>query len=273
MAGGGSERRRGRRWLAAGLAVGAVAIGVFVLAQAGGGGNGPLDAIARAAESTQREAGGHAVLHATVTTSDKSEGISENGSLIFENGGRTRGTLMVRGLSNGRRVKAEVIADGTTSYTSSDQLDSLPDGAKWIKLDLSSAAGSGSLPADGSPQEGLKLLKQMDDAQELGKEDIRGVSTTHYRGTLPVSVQKVFGVDVQISPPRVEVWIDARGRVRRLKAIVSGSAQGQGGSTADLTMDFVDFGPVPKIELPKDDEVFDITSRVESEVKSSAESP
>src|SRR5258706_12896427 len=67
---------------------------VFALEQAGGGGSGPLGAIATAAESTQREAGGHAFIHATITASDTPEGVTETGSIVFENGGRTRGTLV-----------------------------------------------------------------------------------------------------------------------------------------------------------------------------------
>jgi hypothetical protein len=109
--GGGSERRRARRWVAVGLGVVAAVLIVFALEQAGGGGSGPLDAIARAAEATQREAGGHALIHATVKASDSPEGLTENGSLVFENGGRSRGTMVVQGLTTGRRAKIQVIAD------------------------------------------------------------------------------------------------------------------------------------------------------------------
>jgi hypothetical protein len=272
--GGGSERRRVRRWVAVGLAVAVVVPIIFALEQAGGGGGGPLDAIAKAAEATRREAGGHALVHATVTASDSPEGVTENGSLVFENGGRARGTLVVRGHTTGRRAKIQVIADGATSYARSDQLSSLPEGRKWVKIDFSSTDSSSSLPADSGPAEGLKLLEQMDGAEELGKKEIRGVATTRYRGTLPVSGKKVFGVEVQVSPPQVEVWIDARRRVRRMTVSISGSVGGEEGSTTtDMTMDFLDFGPVSKIELPEQDEIYDATGRVESEFRSSAEGP
>jgi hypothetical protein len=244
------------------------------LEQAGGGRSGSLDAIAEAAEATQREPGGHALVNVTVTASDTPEGITETGPIVFENGGRARGTLVVRGHTTGRRVKVQVIADGTTSYTRSDQLSSLPEGRRWLKIDLSSAASSSSGPADGGPKEGLKLLKRMDGAEEVARDDIRGVATTRYRGTLPVSGSEVLGVQVQVSPPRVEVWIDARGRVRRMRIVASGSVEGESGSTTtDMTMDFLDFGPVPKIELPNQDEVFDATGQLESKLRSAAEAP
>lgn len=264
-----------RGWIAAGLAMVVVVLVIFAVAQAGEGGNGPLNAIAKAAEATQREAGGHALIHATVTASNTPEGMSETGSLVFENGGRARGTLVVRGHTTGRRAKLQVIADGTTTYTSSDQLGSLPEGRKWMKVDLSSAASGSSLPADGGPAEGLKLLEKMDGAEEIGKEDIRGVPTTHYRGTLPVSEKELFGVEVQVSPPQVDVWIDAKGRVRRMTIVISGSVGEQEGSTTttDMTIDFLDFGPVSKIELPRQDEIYDATGRLESNFRSSAEAP
>lgn len=272
--GGRSERRRALRWLAVGLAVIVVVLTVFALEQVGEGGNGPLDAIAKAAEVTQREAGGHALIHATMTVSDTPEGVTETGSMVFEDGGRARGTLAVRGHSTGRRAKVQVIVDGTTSYASSDQFGSLPEGRKWVKIVLSSTDSSSSLPTDGGPKEGLELLEQMDGAEEVGKEDIRGVSTTRYRGTLPVSGKEVFGVEVQVSPPQVEVWIDARDRVRRMTVVVSGSVEGEEGSTTtDMTMDFVDFNPVSKIELPKQGEIYDATGQVESQFRSAAEAP
>ncbi|HEV7483203.1 MAG TPA: LppX_LprAFG lipoprotein [Solirubrobacterales bacterium] len=258
----------------AGLAVAVLVLVAVALGQAGGGRGGPLDAIAKAAEATQSEPGGHALVDVTATASGTPEGVTETGSIVFENSGRARGTVVARGHTTGRRVKVQVIADGTTSYTRSDQFGSLPEGRQWMKIDLSSAVSGSSLPADGGPADGLKLLEQMDGAEEIAKEDIRGVATTHYRGTLPVSDQEVLGVQVQVSPPRAEVWIDAQGRVRRMTIVASGSVEGESGSTTtDMTIDFLDFGPVPKIELPNQDEVFDATGQLESKLRSAAEAP
>ena len=270
--GGASGRKRVRGWVAAGLAAAVVALIVLVVGQTGGG-NGPLDAIAKAAEVTQREAGGHALIHATVTAAHTPEGVTETGSVVFENGGRARGTLVAQGHTMGRRAKVQVIVDGATTYASSAQLDSLPEGRKWVKVDYSSADSGPSLPADSGPNEGLKLLEQMNGAEGVGKEDIRGVATTRYRGTLPVSEKEVLGVELQLSPPQVEVWIDAQGRVRRMTVVISGSLAGEEGSTTDITTDFLDFGPVPKIELPEQDEVYDATARFESELQASSEAP
>jgi LppX/LprAFG-like lipoprotein len=262
-----------RRWIGLGLAVVVVAVVVVVIAQSGGSGSGPLDAIAKAAEVTQREPGGRAVITATVKSSTTPEGITETGSMTFENSGRAEGELTAVGLSNGKEIQMMTISDDTTAYVSSDAFDSLPEGKKWMELDLSSAVkGAGPAgPASGGPEEGLKLLEKVQDSEVVGTEDIRGVPTTHYHGTPPTS-DEVFGVKVDTSKPSIDVWIDAQGRIRRTQIATTTSVGDSGDSAATkMTMDFVEFGRVPKIELPPADEVFNATKLIESQVQSEAE--
>jgi hypothetical protein len=272
--GGAPRPRRTRRWIGAGLAVVVIVVVVFVVAQGGGSDGGPLNAIAKAAEVTQREPGGRATFRAVIASTTTPEGITETGSLVFDDSGRTRGPITVAGQSTGKEIKMLSIADGTTSYTRSDQFDSLPEGKKWIEVDLSSAVkGAGSpAPTEAGPKEGLKILERVQDAEELGKEDIDGVATTHYRGTMPTP-KEVFGVKVQYSTLDVDVWIDGQDRVRRMQIDVSGSVNEIEGSesTTEMTFDYVDFGRVPKIGLPNPDEVFNVTSEVESSLQSAAE--
>ncbi len=267
-------RQRARRWVGAGLAVVAIAIVAFVVAQGGGSGGGPLNAIANAAEITQREPGGRAVFHATVTSATTPEGLTETGSLVFDDSGRSRGTFTVKGHKTGREVKALAIVNGTTTYVSSDQFESFPEGKKWLELDLSSAVkGLGSAAsADAGPEEGLKILERVQGAEEIGKEDIGGVPTTHFRGILPAA-EEVFGVKLHVSALHTDVWIDGQDRVRRMQVVVSGTVgEEEESTTTDMTIDYVDFGRVPKIGLPDPDEVFNATSEFESHLQSAAES-
>lgn len=267
--------RGGRKWIGAGLAVVVVAIAVFALAQGGGNGGGPLNAIAKAAEVTQREPGGHAAIEATVTSSTTPEGVTETGSMTFDDTGKTEGTLKVRGRSTGKEVELTTITDGLTSYVSSDALDSLPEGKKWMELDLSSATVKGQgapAPTEASPREGLKILERVEGAKKIGKEEVDGVPTTHYTGSFPPA-EEVFGVKVDSSPPRVDVWIDGQDRVRRMKTAVTTSVnEGEGPVDTEITIDYVDFGRVPKIELPPANEVLNVTGKVESEVQAATES-
>jgi hypothetical protein len=266
-------RRRRGRWIVAGAVLVIAVVAVFVIAQGGGGDGGPLNAIAKAAEVTQREPGGRAVIKATVSVDSTGEGVAESGAMTFDDGGRAEADLTVRGLTNGKEAKVTTISDGTKSYVSSDALDSLPEGKKWMEVDYASAV-KGVSPADptsGGPKEGLKLLDRVQESEVVGHEDIRGVPTTHYRGTLPTP-EEVFGTKVSYTALDVDVWIDAQERVRRFRMAVSGTVgESEDSSTTKMTMDFVEFGRVPKIEIPPADEVFDATSEIESQVQSAAE--
>lgn len=271
--GDATGRRRGRRWIGAGLAVVVIVIVAFVVAQGGDSGGGPLNAIAKAAEVTQREPGGRALFQSIVTSATTPEGFTETGSLIFDDRDRSRGAFTVRGHTNGREVKGLAIGDGTKSYVSSDQLESLSEGKKWVELDFSSAVkglGTSASP-DAGPKEGLKILERVQGAEEIGKEDIDGVPTTHYRGTLPTS-EEVFGVKLHVSALHTDVWIDAQDRVRRMQIVVSGTVgESELSTTTDMTINFVEFGRVPKIGLPDPGEVFNATSEFESNLQSAAE--
>lgn len=266
------KRHRGRRWIGAGVAVVVLAIAVFVLAQGDGNSGGPLNAIAKASEVTQREPGGHATITATIESSTTPEGIIETGPMTFDDSERAEGTFVVKGLSTGREVTLTTIADGTKSYTSSSALDSIPEGKKWMEVDASSAASNTGAPAANGPKEGLKVLEGVEDAEKIGQEDIDGVPTTHYRGTFP-HAEKVFGVKVDVSEPEVEVWIDKQERVRRMRVSLKSAVSGVANSatTTDITIDYESFGRVPKIEVPPADEVFNGTSELESKLQSATE--
>jgi hypothetical protein len=263
---------RGRKWVGAGIAVVIVAVAAFVVAQSGGGGDTPLNAIAKAAEVTQHVPGGRAVVKASITAADSPEGLTETGSMDFDDQGRAEGTLKVRGHSTGKEEELTVVADGTKAYVSSDALDSIPEGKKWMELDYSKAVkgANASSPAESSPQEGLKVLEKVEGVEEVGNEEIEGVPTTHYRGTLPVA-EEVFGVKTNFGPPKADVWIDSQERVRRMKVVVTGSLnEGEGKTTTEEELTFTEFGRVPKIEAPPEEEVFDATSEIESKVREAA---
>jgi hypothetical protein len=194
--------------------------------------------------------------------------------MIFDDAGKSEGTLTVRGHSTGKEVELRSIADGTTSYVSSGALDSLPEGKKWMELDFSSATAKGpGSPArtEGSPQEGLKIVERVNGAKKIGTEDINGVSTTHYSGTFPPA-EEAFGVKIDSSELRVDVWIDGQDRVRRMKIAVTTSVnEDEGPVDTEMTIDYVDFGRVPKIELPPAEEVFNVTGEIESKAQAAAE--
>jgi hypothetical protein len=249
-----------------------IAVVAFLVAQGGGSGGGPLNAIAKAAEVTQREPGGHATIDATIESSTTPEGISETGPMIFDDRGRAEGTFTVKGLSTGREVTITTIADGTTSYTSSPSLDSIPEGKKWVEVDASSATSKTGAPPANGPKEGLKVLESVEEAEKVGEEDVDAVPTSHYRGTFP-HAEEVFGVKVDVSEPEIDVWIDGQERVRRMQVSLKSAVRGveNSAATTDITIDYESFGRVPKIEVPPANDIFNGTSELESNLQSAGE--
>jgi hypothetical protein len=265
--------RGGKRWIGAGVAVVVIAVIAFIVAQSGGSGSTPLNAIAKAAEVTQREPGGHAVLRISATPGDGSEGLVETGALTFDDHDRSRGMMTVKAGASGKEATMVVAAEGVTSYVKSEAFGSLPDGKKWVELDFSSLADKEGSPvpaASGGPEEGLQTLEKVKDAHRVGMEEIRGVPTTHYRGTLPPAAE-VFGVKTHASALVVDVWIDAQDRIRRMEATVSTAAKAdEPPTTTEMSIDYVDFGQVPEIEMPSQDEVLNLTSEIEAKVQEAA---
>ncbi|HEY5816363.1 MAG TPA: hypothetical protein VIS95_08490 [Solirubrobacterales bacterium] len=246
--------------------------------QQGGDGDsdGPLNAIAAAAERTQRESGGRAAVHTIVSSPERS--FTVTGQVVFNDGtGRSRAVLRIPHSESEDSVELHAVLDGTVMYMRSSMFGSLPEGREWMAIDFSFGQELDMpLSAGGDAMGELELLEAATgDVRKLGKETLRGVPTTGYSGTISVSEQaeqaerlKEEGaedlasyVEEDSTPLRVEAWIDADGRVRRMR-IVKSQAQmgGEGSMTTDMRMDFFDFGIAPEIDVPEPDEVFDATS-------------
>lgn len=257
----GKGPRSRRLWqVVAGLGILAVALAVFAWPNGGDGGSGgPLNAIAAAAEKTQQEPGGRALMHSTITTPGHSTPFTITGHMVYDAEGRTRMAITAPHTPKGGSMKMDGVTDGNAMYMRSSRFGSLPNGAKWMKLDLSLGDDQETpVPASVDVKGELALLEGADDVQKLGKEDVRGVPTTHYRGTIATA-------DEEGSPFHVEAWIDADKVVRRMRLVHSEpSDKGDGTTTIDMRMDFIDLGLEPKIEVPDPSEVFDATAMAEA---------
>jgi hypothetical protein len=232
--------------------------------QQGGDDDGPLNAIAKAAERTQREPGGRASMHTIISSPARSESFTITGRMVFDAEDRSRAVLTVPRPDSDGSVKMRVIGEGSVMYMRSSLLGPLPDGREWMSLDLSFAEEPETpLPVNGDAKGELALLEAVTgDVQKLGKEDVRGVPTTRYRGTVEEDEEEEEGTPLQI-----EAWIDADGLVRRMRFVKSQPREGGGGSmTIDMRMDFFDFGFAPKIDVPEPSEVFDATALAQEEV-------
>lgn len=260
----------------------AAVLAVFAWQQGDGSGDdgGPLNAIAAAAEKTQEQPGGRATMRMEIASPDPSESLTMTGQAVFDDEAERSEMLMsFREPDSGDPVEMRMVLDGSVMYMSSSVLGDLPGDSRWMSLDLAAVVGADlSVPTESDPKSELEALEAATGVRKLGKATVRGVPTTRYGGVLSVSDQAAglreqgadefaSKVEDEGTPARVEVWIDAKGLARRMR-IVSTDPGEDGGmpTTADMRMDFLDFGLVPEIEVPAADEVFDATSMAEEEL-------
>ncbi len=167
-------------------------------------------------------------------------------------------------------------------YIQSPALTSkLPGGAQWVKLDLQHAIGEGlgiNLQAEASqenPAEYLDYLRATGTAVTVvGHESVRGVPTTHYRGTIDLEKAaelvpstdraKLRSTFAQLrtltggtSLP-IDVWVDSSHRVRRFAIEYAMTIKGEHAHSA-VTIEYFDFGPQPPVSAPPENQVFDAT--------------
>ncbi len=178
--------------------------------------------------------------------------------------------------------RLEVVADGSDAYLKIGTLASLfgaTSDQAWVKLtgDGTADTAKGSIVADGT--EILNLLGRAGDVTTVGTETVRGVATTHYRGTLDVAAAldqvgadeqaqakdqlAQLGIDPKDVNIPVDVWIGEDDLVRRVQVGVDGSQFAgtevpTGGVNATITVELYDFGAPVDITIPPADQVFTV---------------
>jgi LppX_LprAFG lipoprotein len=194
---------------------------------------------------------------------------------------RGRMTLDFSGLGTGAGVfassKTEVILDGLVAYLNvpPSLAQVLPEGKAWIKIDLAKLGEAQGVDLaqlmqfnQANPNGVLGYLHGATaDFETVGEEKVRGVATTHYRGTIDLrkvaaqgssETRKSYEQIIEISGTNripMEVWIDGDGLARRVKyAQPLGSGQGK----LTLAMDLYDFGVEVNVKTPSEDQTLDL---------------
>jgi hypothetical protein len=166
--------------------------------------------------------------------------------------------------------------DGLVMYMRSSLFRQLA-GDKWVKLDLEKIADKQGLDLgalmnanQADPSQALGMLKASSDARVVGTDTIRGVRTTRYslrvdlhrvadeNKALRDSLQQVIDATGIDSYP-AEAWVDAQGRVRRLKVEMSMSMPGAGAMKMTMVEDLYGFGAHVNVLPPPDDQVVDLS--------------
>jgi hypothetical protein len=181
--------------------------------------------------------------------------------------------------------KLDMVQDGTVFYLRVPPFlaKQVPGGKAWVKGDLSTltkTSGSllgGSGFTGGDPRDVIRFLKAVaGDVQAVGREDVRGVSTSHYRATLDLqkllalaggsSQDSLVNIDEMVkqaglSSIPVDVWVDDESLLRRMEMTFAMTPAGAGGSASfSMSFDVFDYGKPLFIAVPPADQVADAST-------------
>ena len=272
----------------------ALALGILLLLVAAACGGGSSTAQAPTGAEPSSSSAQQAVLEAGAKTqAEQSARISFSGTIT---GGGADGTISGEGEFSGRQGRMtmdmsglaggqiagemEMIFDELLIYMKfpSEIMQGIPGGKEWIKVDLAMMGEQDAFDlqqimqlSGTDPSQSLDLLRAAGtDFREVGEEDVRGVATTQYEGTVDLekvaeqvpeeareSYRRLMELSGQTEIP-MEVWIDEDGLTRRVRY-----EQTLGdGTTMDLTQEYFDFGVEVDVEPPPDEDVLDIADLV-----------
>lgn len=222
-------------------------------------------------------------LATTATTGGKSATVTGTGVIDLRSG-TSRLLLGESGRQFEQRVVDHVLYEkppaGTVQF---------PAGKSWLKIDLAKLSASQGAGADGSgvsdPAGSFAYTKSLSekDVRVVGKEDVNGVSTTHYRVALDLgklakgdaAQEKKLRAQLGDNVP-VDLWIDEQGRTRReqIELTVSGADAASGATAtagasasaqqakAKVVMNFSDFGTDVKVAAPAAKDSVDFTDKL-----------
>ena len=245
--------------------------------------------IAEAADATVAERGMRIALSQTLTIAGGGR-MSTSGTGVMDTRGQashltlrvTSAPDVIVGAFDKSDLVTQVITDHAVVYTHSPQLSQLLGaGRDWVKIDAAEVGKAAGIDVSALTQPGqdpTQAVRQLTavsgEVKTIGREDVRGVATTHYRATVDLrrSPDLVPAADraaaraaidrlIEMtggSPVPVDVWIGADDRVRRLSQKLSLTAAG-GPSAIEQRFEFYDFGTKVDIDVPDADEVTDVT--------------
>lgn len=173
-------------------------------------------------------------------------------------------------------------SDGLVIYMRfPDLLEELQSDKRWVRIDVSKAGRELGLDFDAFMQMGQNPADQLgplrtvsDDLEEVGSQTIRGVETTHYRGTVDLrkypelvpekdrarvrkAVEQMIEMMGAATYP-VDVWVDDDELVRRMSFEVE-TKEPEGTMQMAMTIDLFDFGRPVDVEVPDAADTMDMT--------------
>jgi hypothetical protein len=246
----------------------------------------PRAAVLQAADETSA-AGSYRASFEMTMSGVAPEPLTMTGEGIFDSSerqGRMTMDMSALGAGSGQDLgEAEVIFDDLVVYMRFPFLTQLQPNLKpWLKIDVrefgkQQGVDFGQLSQlNQDPSQTLQYLRAASsDVEEIGREEVRGVQTTHYgmtvdlrkvvdqapeglREQLRASIDQIIEVSGVRGVP-TEVWIDDDGLARRIRLTYENMrfAPGEQGDMT-MAMDLYDFGVDVNVQPPPKDKVTDI---------------
>ena len=252
----------------------------------------PLAAVVQAADKTSAVGSPRASFEIMMTGLTP-EALTMTGEGVFDSSrrqGRMTMDMSEFAAGSGQDLgEAEFVYDDFVMYMKFPVLQQAQPGLKpWVKFDLRELGkqqgfdlGQLSQFNQNEPSQALQYLRAASgDVQEVGREEVRGVETTHYG--MRVDLRKVISqapaeqreqlratIDQLVEQSGVEtvpteVWIDDDGLARRMRLTYNDMrfAPGQVGDMV-MTMDLYDFGIEVDVEAPPKKQVTDIQKLID----------
>jgi hypothetical protein len=260
------------------VSIAVLAVGAATLVSQGCGASEDLSPsdVAQAATATGQAKGAKVAFSGG--GSAQGQEIKVTGDGVLDNAGR-RGDFTFHFAGAGQQFDMQEVFLGTTLYMKfPEALSKELGGRRWAKLDLAKfGKGLGvdfqSLGGFGSsdPSEQLDMLRAASDAKKAGTETVRGVETTHVKGTLDLhrypnlvpaskrasarqTVAKLVELGGSAKVP-FEVWYDDKKLIRR----ISQQVKVPRGGAFDFTMELYDYGTPVAVKAPPASDTKDIT--------------
>jgi hypothetical protein len=284
--GASGGRSRSKFVLIPAVALSLVVVLVLVMVGSGGSGGTAEASVASAARRTSERATGRfeatveatGVVGASGTTSITTSGAYDADNRLFS---ASLDTSALAGLLPGGRAfpgtdsTIDVVVAGDHVYLDAGPFESVL-GASWLEVTVPDVTSQQRLPSLIDPSAVLDTLQGAGaDMRDVGREDVRGVTTTHYAGT--ISLQEAYGSlpaddraaiernlgamvdDLPSAELPTDVWIDDDGIVRRVELHIDASAVGAPAFASDgaitLTVELFDIGDEIAIDVPDSSDV------------------
>jgi hypothetical protein len=182
--------------------------------------------------------------------------------------------------------RVEAIQDGKVVYVRFPAIgDQLPAGKTWVRVDADETTSVAGIELSGleqftddDPRALLDFLEAASgEIETVGSEELRGVTTTHYRATIDLreyeqlappgkrkELRDMLGDLLQqagLTEMPFDVWLDDDGYVRKLETSFSASPEGVGGAVeASMVLELYDYGADVGIVPPPAADVADVSA-------------